>query len=186
MANRYYMMTANGALLPFETEAAAGKMFGDALLEELESGNESESLDYGRLVPIVTIDRDRDPTMLDDFIPEAIERFTPPLNGLAHAIWNVARLKGFRRGVGDVELSTFVANLHGEVSELWEAYRRDKLFEQCDKATSEPLTCAEEEIADILIRTLDMAADLGVDVDKAVRVKLAYNLTRPHKHGKVC
>lgn len=187
MANRYYMVTANGALLPFETEAEAHKMHARAFFTELESNLEDTSdLDYGKLVPVVTLGTDRDPTMLDDFIPEAIERFTPPLNGLAHAIWNVARLKGFRSQVGDVDLSTFVANLHGEVSELWEAHRSGQLHERCDKATSEPLTCAEEEIADIMIRTLDMAADLGVDVDKAVRVKLAYNLTRPFKHGKVC
>ena len=159
-------------------------MHGSALEEEFERDySDVGELDYGKLVPIT---HDRDPTMADDFIPEAIERFMPPLNGLAHAIWNVARLKGFRSEQGEVDVATFVANLHGEVSELWEAYRRGQLNERCDKPTAEPLTCAEEEIADILIRTLDMAADFGVDVDKAVRVKLAYNLTRPFKHGKVC
>jgi hypothetical protein len=39
------------------------------------------------------------------------------------------------------------------------------------------------ELADIIIRTLDLAAFLGIDMDKAIVEKLTYNATRPHKHG---
>ena len=40
------------------------------------------------------------------------------------------------------------------------------------------------ELADIIIRTLDLAYMLGIDIDAAVQEKLAFNATRGHKHGK--
>lgn len=40
------------------------------------------------------------------------------------------------------------------------------------------------ELADILIRTFDLAAATGVDLEKAVREKMRYNRTRPFRHGK--
>jgi NTP pyrophosphatase (non-canonical NTP hydrolase) len=45
------------------------------------------------------------------------------------------------------------------------------------------LTCAEEEIADILIRALDVAKAYSIDVAHAVAAKDAYNQTRPQRHG---
>lgn len=41
-----------------------------------------------------------------------------------------------------------------------------------------------EELADIIIRTLDMAHQLGYDVQSEVYSKMQYNITRPFKHGK--
>ena len=40
------------------------------------------------------------------------------------------------------------------------------------------------ELADIIIRTLDLAYMLSIDIDAAVQEKLAFNTTRGHKHGK--
>lgn len=81
--------------------------------------------------------------------------------------------------------SEFTANMHSEASEMWEAYRKGQLNAPCDKADrmSEPLTCLEEELADIVIRALDTAETFGVDLERAVRVKHAFNGTRAHKHG---
>jgi hypothetical protein len=45
------------------------------------------------------------------------------------------------------------------------------------------LTYAEEEIADEIIRALDKAEAFGVDVAKAIAVKMAYNTSRPLLHG---
>lgn len=43
------------------------------------------------------------------------------------------------------------------------------------------------ELADALIRILDTARGLGIDIAEMVRTKHAYNLTRSHRHGnKVC
>jgi NTP pyrophosphatase (non-canonical NTP hydrolase) len=41
------------------------------------------------------------------------------------------------------------------------------------------------ELADILIRVGDLCGRFGIDLDEAVRLKMAYNHTRPHRHGKL-
>lgn len=41
------------------------------------------------------------------------------------------------------------------------------------------------EMADIIIRVLDVSRWLGLDVGKALMDKLAFNDTRPEKHGKL-
>jgi len=42
----------------------------------------------------------------------------------------------------------------------------------------------EDEIADSVIRLLDICGYLEIDIDRHINLKLAYNSTRPHKHGK--
>lgn len=112
------------------------------------------------------------------------------LNSLADHVSKVATSKGFHDPDMEAQgFSRYVSNLHGEVSELWEACRKGNLHEPCDKAEEmrgfglEPLTCLEEELADIIIRALDVAGFHGVDVGKAVAVKDAFNQTRSHRHG---
>lgn len=39
------------------------------------------------------------------------------------------------------------------------------------------------ELADIVIRVLDLAEYYGIDMGEAIAQKHAYNLTRPYKHG---
>lgn len=109
------------------------------------------------------------------------------LNALRDLIFSENKKLGWH--TTEPKIGDFVANLHSEVSEFWEAYRKSQLNSPCDKAEkmqalcNESLTCAEEELADIVIRALDTAAVLGVDMDRAVKVKMAYNATRPHRHG---
>lgn len=85
----------------------------------------------------------------------------------------------------------WTVNLHGEVSELWEAARRNSLLKPCDKHSEmceqfhDSLTNEEEEMADIIIRVLDMAKACHVDIGRAVILKHLYNASRPHMHGKL-
>jgi NTP pyrophosphatase (non-canonical NTP hydrolase) len=111
------------------------------------------------------------------------------LNQLKEQSYEIAKSVGFHSSNELIILGNYISNLHAEISELWEAYRKQELNSPCDKAEKmkaanlEVLTCAEKEIADILIRTLDMAAALNIDVEKAVRIKSEFNKTRPFRNG---
>ena len=113
------------------------------------------------------------------------------LEPMSVAVHDLAREKGWYRDPesrGEFVTRT-VANLHGEVSELWEAYRNGTLDHLCDKASKmnekgiTALTCAEEEMADVLIRVLDACVFLGINIAKAVAAKHAFNATRDERHG---
>lgn len=87
------------------------------------------------------------------------------------------------------KLGGWLMNLHSEISEAWEAYRAGKLFLPCDKAEKmqamglKPLSCIEEELADIVIRVFDTSEALGIDIEAAVAAKHEYNMSRPIRHG---
>ena len=40
------------------------------------------------------------------------------------------------------------------------------------------------ELADVLIRVINLMSDLGIDAEDMIRIKSAYNNTRPLMHGK--
>lgn len=42
----------------------------------------------------------------------------------------------------------------------------------------------EDEIADTFIRLADLAGGLGIDLERHIKLKMHYNSTRGHKHGK--
>ncbi len=99
------------------------------------------------------------------------------LNEMAERFYNIAASKGFHDTPGNI--GERVALIHSEVSELLEAYRNGN--PPCTKCPE--LSSAQEEVADIIVRTLDLAHEFGIDVDQAVDVKTAYNKTRPRMHG---
>ena len=113
------------------------------------------------------------------------------INELAIAIYRDALIKGWH--TPKEEENQFIEmtcnNLHDEVSELHEAWRSNELHALCDKSDKmvtagiRPLTCLEEELADILIRALEACAFQGVEPEDIISRKMAYNRTRPHRHG---
>lgn len=115
------------------------------------------------------------------------------INELAKRAFLNALDKGFHDKDGDIvaDYARWTVNIHGEVSELWEAARKNCLEEPCDKSAfmaihfSEGLTCEEEELADIIIRVFDTAGARGINIGRAVDLKMHYNATRPHMHGKL-
>jgi NTP pyrophosphatase (non-canonical NTP hydrolase) len=122
-----------------------------------------------------------------DLMDRLLSTLTATLGDLAALAHETSKANGFH--ANSVPVSEFVANLNAEASELWEAYRENRLHEPCDKADRmdelglASLTCLEEELADLVLRTLDFAQSQGVDIGKAVAVKDAYNSTRGYRHG---
>lgn len=113
------------------------------------------------------------------------------LNEIADAVHKLAWQKGWHsvQEEPDAFVERACNNLHDEISELHEAWRNDRLWKECDKwaamsaAGITPLTCIEEECADILIRLLDNCRKLNVDIQRAVESKHAFNATRSFRHG---
>lgn len=110
------------------------------------------------------------------------------LNELRNLCFQEAKDKGWHSSE-NINFPAYIANTVSETIELYEAWRKGSLNEPCDKAAKmiqrgiEPLTCAEEELADILIRIFDTAAVLNIDVEKAIRSKLLFNRTREFRNG---
>lgn len=111
------------------------------------------------------------------------------IHELTNLCYTEAKNKGFHRKSENPDLSKYLMNLHGEISELWEAYRGGLLDQPCNKSKImkknkiKPLTCFEEEIADIFIRTCDMAEAFKINLTEAVFYKMMFNRTRPHRNG---
>jgi NTP pyrophosphatase (non-canonical NTP hydrolase) len=74
-----------------------------------------------------------------------------------------------------------IALMHSEASEAVEGIRKPQPDDHCPELPME-----EAELADIVIRVGDYAAGHSIDLERAIKVKMAYNATRPHKHGKLC
>ena len=124
------------------------------------------------------------------------------LNDLAKKIFENNKEKGFwdkERNVG--ELLMLVTS---ELGEAMEAHRKDRFadtqiidemvasgysWQDSTLSFSEAFKKSvkdtfEDELADAIIRLLDMAGGLGIDIEWHIRNKMAFNETRERLHGK--
>lgn len=97
----------------------------------------------------------------------------------------LAHANAMAHGFTEQTVPESCALLHSEVSELFEFYRKGQLRDMSGKllAGIPFLTNAEEELADIVIRALDIASRMEIDLERAVFLKHSYNMNRPYKHG---
>ncbi len=90
--------------------------------------------------------------------------------------------KGFWETPDTIDTDGSKINLmHAELSEATEGLRAgnppdDKIPE---------FSSAEAELADCVIRIMDLAQRRGWRIGDAIIAKMAFNATRPHKHGKI-
>ena len=112
-----------------------------------------------------------------------IPLWVPALTDASREVHALAREKGWYDS-GQRSIAEHVANIHGEVSELWEEYREHgtQHIESRAPGTMKPIGLAVE-LADVIIRAMDMAAHMGVDIGSVIYRKHIYNASRPYRHG---
>ena len=119
------------------------------------------------------------------------------INELAKAAYENAKSKGFYDNPPSI--AERIALIHSEGSEALEADRKghfsnvanlDVLLgiqddEKFKAAFSRDCKSSfEDELADIMIRVMDLAAYKGIDLESHIAAKMRYNSLRPHMHGK--
>lgn len=90
----------------------------------------------------------------------------------------LAKAKGFHdEPLDDAHVAQKLMLIVSELGEALEAHRRGDM---------EPLkkNTFPDELADVFIRAFDLCGALGIDIEAQIQWKMAYNATRPHKHGK--
>jgi len=131
------------------------------------------------------------------------------INELSKEIHSNNKAKGFydsERNIGEM-----LALIHSEVSEALECDRHNKYYSNCveeqkwfidgmadknyghtfnddsffkEQFENRVKNSFEDELADIMIRVMDLAAFKGVNLESHIKAKMRYNALRPHKHGK--
>jgi len=73
-----------------------------------------------------------------------------------------------------------------ELSEAMEAYRHWLVDQHNEELGPKRVANFREELADAMIRLLDLTHSLGIDIGNEIRAKMEVNEARPERHGKGC
>lgn len=95
--------------------------------------------------------------------------------------WETSDAKGWHEGTRS--FGDEIALIHSEASEALEAFRDGLPMRSITYSPERKPEGPAVELADVIIRCLDTAYERGMPIEEAIKVKLAYNKTRPHRHG---
>jgi NTP pyrophosphatase (non-canonical NTP hydrolase) len=86
-------------------------------------------------------------------------------------------------GPGAAHRLAKLALVHSEVSEAVEEVRDGTLYLRYPPDGSGKPEGMVVELADAVIRIMDLCEAWGLDLQEAIEIKHAYNQTRPYRHG---
>lgn len=119
------------------------------------------------------------PLLARDLSIELQQRFADHFNGMCVRIHAIAVEKGWwtsqPRNIAEILL-----NIHCEISEAAEV-ARDDITKSDEKIAG--YSAFEIELADAVIRIMDLAQAMELDLARAIEAKTAYNRNRPFRHG---
>jgi NTP pyrophosphatase (non-canonical NTP hydrolase) len=110
-------------------------------------------------------------------------------NNLASTVFEASASNGFWKidEISDFAIVPIKLALIGdEVSEALKVHREEfaDTLENDNNMTAEQEYQFTEELADIVIRTLDLAGGLGLYIGESIMEKIEKNKDRPYRHGK--
>ena len=122
--------------------------------------------------------------MLND---ERLRIWSDITSEIQDAIYENAKEKGWWSKDSNRDIGAIFMNIVSEVAEGWEEYRNNRDFAEIwYNPDSNPPGKPEgipTELADVIIRILNFAVVYDIDIASAIIEKMAYNKTRPYRHG---